>query len=161
MTCVCTVSRVQPTSSLPDSSMTTATSRPTASRTADQSSPLSGSTFCLGTASLSCLTSRRRNRSSRSPGPSRSRQAAHARRCRSRWQSSRLHTRCRHPARGWGSNHFRQMRQGRFRIMSPWLYTGGRCGHQNTARLQWNYVEYFRLEPCQARGKVTQPRTHF
>ena len=52
-------------------------------------------------------------------------------------------TRCRHPARGWGSNHFRQMRQGRLRLIPPWLNTGARFGHQNTARLQWNYVEYF------------------
>ena len=56
----------------------------------------------------------RRRRASSSARRSRSRPAAHARRCRSRWHAGSKQARCRPLTLASGSNHRRQMQQGRF-----------------------------------------------
>ena len=106
-----TVSRTTSSSSRLISSRITATSSPTASRTASHETREAAAPCRPSTS-----TRRRwRNRCARSAGTSRARQRWHARRCRSRWQSARLQTCCRSPARGCGRNQCRQIRHGRLR----------------------------------------------
>ena len=113
-TCRCTASRTTSARSRLISSRITATSSPTASRTTSHDSRGPGPAACRPSAS----TRRRwRNRCARSAGASPCRHRWQARRWRSCWQSARLHTCCRSPARGCGRNQCRQIRHGRLRCI--------------------------------------------
>ena len=124
--CFDTASRSRPSTCRMNSSRITYTSSGTASRTSARRSsrrapcaPRRGASFSLPRAFFASppRSLSRTSLSRRSPAVL-ARQSAHARRCRSRWHSSRLHTRCRAPTRGSGWNHRLQMRQGLFRTMS-------------------------------------------
>ncbi len=117
-TCAPTASRAQSTRTRAVSSTKTVTSRPTTSRaTSSRSRAIGAATSAPGDPSSGSRRSRCRSRSSRSSSSCRSCHALHACRCRSRWHSGALHTRCRSPARRCGRNHRRQIRHGRLRVI--------------------------------------------